>query len=77
MARVKVVSLGELDSCACETVLNFFPVPDEEHPRCFECVKPIRRMPELNAEFRWKWLVIHLWLALEAEDTDADSTASQ
>ena len=39
------VSPGELEICACHARLRMTEwvcVPEEEHPRCFECLKPVR-----------------------------------
>ena len=47
--KLEVVSPGEFETCRCNgaTVLRILWVPGEEHPRCFECVKPIRDLSVL------------------------------
>ena len=58
-AVVRVVHPCELDDCECErTAVPLVWVPDEEKPRCYECLKPVQELSRLRsldqAAARWR-----------------------
>ena len=62
-----------LQTCTCRTVLHVVLVRDEDRPRCFECVKPIRNTGSAALHLRWLQLAV---LLVGATEQDSDDTAS-
>ena len=70
---LRVVSPGELETCHCVTVNSLVYIPDEDYPRCFECLRPVRQYCKLDNCGRWAYLVWSLMVAHEsAEDPSED-----
>ena len=70
---LRVVHPSELQTCTCRTVLHVVLVRDEDRPRCFECVKPIRNTGSAALHLRWLQLAV---LLVGAAEQDSDDTAS-
>ena len=70
---LRVVHPCELETCTCRTVLHVVLVRDEDRPRCFECVKPIRNTGSAALHLRWLQLAV---LLVGATEQDSDDTAS-
>ncbi len=70
---VRVVHPGALGTCTCRTVDHVILLPDEDRPRCFECVMPIRNTCSAAWHLRWLQLAV---LLVGATEQDADDTAS-
>ena len=62
---LRVVSPGELETCTCASVQRTVCIEPEEHPRCFECARPVRQYHALNVKSRWVYLV---WTSLVARE---------
>ena len=59
MAVLRAVHPSELGNCSCEwTTQPFVWVPEEEKPRCYECLKPVQDLSRLRsldqAAARWR-----------------------
>ena len=59
-AMLRVVSPGELETCHCVAVELLVYIPDEDYPRCFECLRPVRAYGQLDNRRRWVYLVWRL-----------------
>ena len=60
---LRIVSPGELETCFCVAVERLLYVPDEDLPRCFECLRPVREYCNLDNSWRWFYLVCKLMVA--------------
>ena len=60
---LRVVCIAELMDCNCEAGVArpLVWVPDEDKPRCFECLKPVQQTSRLSVIERWHVLVINIF----------------
>ena len=73
-AVLRVVHPSELLNCSCERPANPFGWLDEdEKPRCFECLKPVRKFSRLErldrAAARWRIFYLGLLGIMQFDDS--------
>ena len=69
---LRVVSPGELETCHCVAVELLVYIPDEDYPRCFECLRPVRQYLKLDNCGRWAYLVWSLMVAHESGEEPSE-----
>ena len=65
-----IVSPGELETCKCQDVHRVMIVPEEEFPRCLECLKPDRTLDV----YEYLWVSFAYRLTLRRRGTKITST---
>ena len=69
---LRVVSPGELETWHCMAVELLVYIPDEDYPRCFECLRPVREYCKLDNCGRWAYLVWSLMVAHESAEEPSE-----